>query len=62
MQSEINWDIPFEPYFGSIGLPTYGNYGGPGYTGGQYGGRTDVPPKNALGSGPIKRLPKHSHF
>jgi len=48
MQSEINWGTPFAPNFGSIGLPTYGNYGGPGYTGGQYGGRIDVPPKNAL--------------
>jgi len=51
--SHINWDpnLSFDPTDASdpfathgIPIPTYGNYGGPGYTAGTLGGTTPNPP------------------
>ncbi|MGY8665926.1 Ig-like domain-containing protein [Bradyrhizobium sp. UFLA05-109] len=47
--SHVNFDLTVPLYPNGPQIPTYGNYGGPGYTGGAIGGNNfDVPPVDAL--------------
>jgi hypothetical protein len=60
----INWDpnLSFDPTsldpFATHGIPipTYGNYGGPGYTAGTLGGTASFPPANPPAVDPLDQL------
>jgi hypothetical protein len=77
--SFINWDATF--HFDShdplnafathgIPVPTYGNYGGPGYTAGQFGAKTPEPSQLTPETQPVDQLDQlfyqhdlvHQHF
>src|SRR4051794_10239141 len=44
--AHINWDQPFT--FAGISAPTYGNWGGPGYSGGSFSGTGTAAPVDPL--------------